>query len=136
MSQISEKFGIPKTLLSDSVHQFVNDDLKQWCESMGIKKWSHLPNNQDQMYLLSDRWNGLFNPSDQIWKCHLAFHKTGFDDTPEHFQDAAILLSNYFDLCLLQTNNQITNNSHDLHYTQNNEHFIHSAREFKQESAC
>ena len=30
--------GIPKTLVSDSCPEFVSGDLKQWCESLGIKK--------------------------------------------------------------------------------------------------
>ena len=38
LSQISARFGIPKTLVSDNVPEYVIDDLKQLCESQGIKK--------------------------------------------------------------------------------------------------
>ena len=38
LSQIFARFGIPKTLVSDNGPEFVSDDLKQWCESLGIKK--------------------------------------------------------------------------------------------------
>ena len=38
LSQIFARFGIPKTLVSDNGPEFVNGDLKQWCESLGIKK--------------------------------------------------------------------------------------------------
>ena len=32
------RIGIPKTLVSDNGPEFVSGDLKQWCESLGIKK--------------------------------------------------------------------------------------------------
>ena len=38
LSQIFARFGIPKSLASDDGHKFVSGDLKQWCESVGIKK--------------------------------------------------------------------------------------------------
>ena len=38
LSQIFARFGIPKTLVSDNGPEFVSGDLKQWCESLGIKK--------------------------------------------------------------------------------------------------
>ena len=38
LSQIFARFVIPKTLVSDNGPEFVSDDLKQWCESLGIKK--------------------------------------------------------------------------------------------------
>ena len=38
LGQIFARFGIPKTLLSDNGLEFLNGDLKQWCESLGIKK--------------------------------------------------------------------------------------------------
>ena len=38
LSQIFARFGIPKTLVSDNSPEFVSGDLKQWCESLGIKK--------------------------------------------------------------------------------------------------
>ena len=37
-SQIFARFGIPKILVSDNVPKFVIGELKQWCESLGIKK--------------------------------------------------------------------------------------------------
>ena len=38
LSQIFAKFGIPETLVSDDGPEFLSGDLKQWCESLGIKK--------------------------------------------------------------------------------------------------
>ena len=38
LSQIFARFGIPKTLVSNNGPEFVSGDLKQWCESLGIKK--------------------------------------------------------------------------------------------------
>ena len=38
LSQIFAGFGIPKTLVSDKCPEFVSGDLKQWFESLGIKK--------------------------------------------------------------------------------------------------
>ena len=38
LSQIFARFGIPKTLVSDNGPEFVSGDLKQWSESLGIKK--------------------------------------------------------------------------------------------------
>ena len=38
LSQIFAKFRIPKTLASDNGPEFVSGDLKQWCESLGLRK--------------------------------------------------------------------------------------------------
>ena len=38
LSQIFARFGISKNLVSDNGPEFVSGDLKQWCESLGIKK--------------------------------------------------------------------------------------------------
>ena len=38
LSQIVARVGIPKTLVSDHGPEIVSGDLKQWCESLGIKK--------------------------------------------------------------------------------------------------
>ena len=38
LSQIFARFGISRTLVSDNGPEFVSSDLKQWCESLGIKK--------------------------------------------------------------------------------------------------
>ena len=38
MSQIFARFGIPRIFVSDNGPEFVSSDLKQWCESLGIKK--------------------------------------------------------------------------------------------------
>ena len=38
LSQIFAEFGIPRTLVSDNGPEFVSSDLKQWRESLGIKK--------------------------------------------------------------------------------------------------
>ena len=38
LSQIFASFGIPKILVSDNGPEFVSGDLKQWCESLRIKK--------------------------------------------------------------------------------------------------
>ena len=38
LSQIFARFWKPKTLVSDNVPELVSGDLKQWCESLGIKK--------------------------------------------------------------------------------------------------
>ena len=41
LSQIFARFGIPKTLLSDNVTEFVSDDLKQWCKSLELRNTNH-----------------------------------------------------------------------------------------------
>ena len=38
LSQVLARLGIPRTLVSDNGPDFVSGDLKQWCESLGIKK--------------------------------------------------------------------------------------------------
>ena len=38
LSQNFARFGIPKILESDNFPEFVSSDLKQWYESLGIKK--------------------------------------------------------------------------------------------------
>ena len=38
ISQIFARFGTPKTLVFDNGLQFVSGDLKQWCQSLGIRK--------------------------------------------------------------------------------------------------
>ena len=38
LSQNFARFGIPRTLVSDNSPEFVSSDLKQWCESLWIKK--------------------------------------------------------------------------------------------------
>ena len=38
LSQIFARFEIPKTLVSHNGPEFVSGDLRQWCESQGIKK--------------------------------------------------------------------------------------------------
>ena len=38
LSQIFARFGIPRKLVSDNGPEFVSSDLKQRCESLGIKK--------------------------------------------------------------------------------------------------
>ena len=38
LSEICARFGIPRILVSDNGPEFVSSDLKQWCESLGIKK--------------------------------------------------------------------------------------------------
>ena len=38
LSQIFARFGIPRILVSDNGSEFLSSDLKQWCESLGIKK--------------------------------------------------------------------------------------------------
>ena len=38
LSQIFARFGIPEFLVSDNGREFVSGDLKQWFESLGIKK--------------------------------------------------------------------------------------------------
>ena len=38
LSQSFARFGIPRMLVSDNGPEFVSSDLKQWCESLGIKK--------------------------------------------------------------------------------------------------
>ena len=42
LSQIFPRFGIPRILVSDIDPEFVSSDLKQWCESLGIKKTESL----------------------------------------------------------------------------------------------
>ena len=38
LSQIIARFETPRTLVSDNCLEFVSSDVKQWCESLGIKK--------------------------------------------------------------------------------------------------
>ena len=38
LSQIFARFGIPRIFVSDNGPEFVSRDLKQWCDSLGIKK--------------------------------------------------------------------------------------------------
>ena len=38
LSQIFARLGIPRILVSDNGPEFVSSDLKQWCESLGLKK--------------------------------------------------------------------------------------------------
>ena len=38
LSQIFASLGIPRVLVSDNGPEFVSSDLKQWCESLGLKK--------------------------------------------------------------------------------------------------
>ena len=38
LSQIVARFGLPRILVSDNGPEFVSSDLRQWCESLGIKK--------------------------------------------------------------------------------------------------
>ena len=38
LSQIFARFGTPRTLVSDNGPNFLSCDIKQWCESLGIKK--------------------------------------------------------------------------------------------------
>ena len=38
LSQTFARFGIPKCLVSDNDPEFVSGDLKQWCESLGMKR--------------------------------------------------------------------------------------------------
>ena len=42
LSQIFARFGIPKILVSNNGPEFVNGELKQLCESLGIKKMESL----------------------------------------------------------------------------------------------
>ena len=51
LSKIFARFGMPKPLFSDNCPEFVSDDLKQVCESLGIKKM--------QLPIYHPRANGL-----------------------------------------------------------------------------
>ena len=62
LSQIFARFGIPKTLVSDNGLEFVSGDLKQWCESLGIKKI------ESPVY--HSRVNGLADTAVQTVKRH------------------------------------------------------------------
>ena len=42
LSQIFARFEIPRIIVSDNGPEFVSSDLKQWCESLGIKKMESL----------------------------------------------------------------------------------------------
>ena len=60
LGQIFARFGIPKTLVSDNGPELVSGDLKQWRESLGIKKM------ESPVY--HPRANGLAERSDQTKK--------------------------------------------------------------------
>ena len=56
LSQIFARFGIPKTLVSDNGPEFVGGDLKQWCESLGIKKIESAVYNQELLDQLKEQF--------------------------------------------------------------------------------
>ena len=49
LSQIFARFGISRKLVSDNGPEFVSNDLKQWCKSLGIKRWNLSSTIQEQM---------------------------------------------------------------------------------------
>ena len=90
LSQIFARFGIPRTLVSDNGPEFVSSDLKQWCESLGIKKM--------ESPIYHPRANGIAERAVQTVKraiqarspnLNVSFGvSAGSDDTSEHFQNA------------------------------------------------
>ena len=60
LNQIFARFRIPKALVSDYGPEFVSGDLKQWCESLGIKKM--------ESPIYHPRANGLAERAVQIVK--------------------------------------------------------------------
>ena len=135
--------------------QIVSGDLKQWFEPLGIKKMKSPIYHPKANGLASERsrqWNGPFKPGVHIWFFYLALSYRWIWRCTEILpKRGAKLLWNYcLDgkwysqqslnlICVNQSskyNERVINSSSYLHYTQRNEHFIHSARELKLDSAC
>ena len=55
LSQIFARFGIPRKLVEENGPEFVSSDLKQWCESLGLKRYNPSSTIQEQMGLLNER---------------------------------------------------------------------------------
>ena len=88
--QIFSRFGIPRILVSDNGPEFASIDLKQWCESLRVKKmkspiYHPRANGIAERAVRETGYSSLDSKSDcVIWR----FPTAGFDDTSEHFQDA------------------------------------------------
>ena len=69
LSQIFARFGIPRIFVSDNGPEFLSSDLKQWCESLGIKKLEspiYHPRANGLLNEWSKQGNGLFKPKVKI----------------------------------------------------------------------
>ena len=154
LSQIVARFGIPKTLVSDNGPEFVSGDLKQWCESLEIKKM--------ESPIYHPRADGLAEPAVQTVKRAIQAWSPNLNVSFGAFLQRALMTHQNTpktrgktpvelmlggkvrlpavadsDLCksVLFKPTSTSSSSSYLHYTQWNEHFIHPAREFKQDSA-
>ena len=91
LSQIFARFGIPRALVSDNGPEFVSSDLKQWCESLRIKKMES-PIYHPRASGIAERAVQTVKRAIQAWSPNLnvslGFPTAGFNDTSEHFQDA------------------------------------------------
>ena len=70
LSQIFAKFGIKRTIVSDNGPEFVSSDLKQWCESLGIKKMES-PIYHQRANGIAERSVQTVNRAIQAWSPNL-----------------------------------------------------------------
>ena len=70
LSQSFARFGIPRTLVSDNGPEFVSGDLKQWCQSLGIRK-TESPVYHPKANGLSERAVQTVKQTVQAWSLNL-----------------------------------------------------------------
>ena len=143
---------IPRILVSDNSCNFLSGDLKQWCESLGIKRME-LPIYHARDNWLAKRAIQTVKMATQAWIQNLVLSFSAFSHRP--WWHTGINPRRGSGLCgttartkkdtssshwlwsvwtsPLQTNKHTTNSS--SYFTQRNEHFFHPARNFEQDGA-
>ena len=123
LSQIFARFRIPRILVSDKGPEFVSGDLKQWCESLGIKKME-TPIYHPGANGIAERAVQTVKRAIQAWSPNLNVSFGAFlqRDTSELFQDAGqnscrtATGTQSKTSSSLQTDKQFTNDSSYFHY--------------------